>query len=129
MSSVGDSNDTMLFITNNGIVQSANIVYSYNFSTVRPVVTFRKQVLELEDIPNNNTSDNDETSNRDNESKIIDNNKEVMVENESNLEKNDSKRKNLVKVPNTFEKVSIVFILIGVVLVSISMVVIFKIKK
>lgn len=74
----------------------------------RPVVNLKKSAIEKEEIIDDDINKSDTDAEQDDE----------------NVTNNETKEK--VNVPNTFEKVSIVFILIGIVLVSISTIILIK---
>ena len=108
MTQGNDANTEIMYITNTGQVNEANIVFSHIFSGVRPVIKIKKSVIESEKITDNNDINSEK-------------NKDI---NEISFEKQD-----IINVPNTMQKISIVLIMIGVILVSISIVIIVKTKK
>ena len=93
----------------------------------RPVVTLKKTAIEKEETIDDIIDNKDERIIDDKENKETV--KDSIDKEEIQTQKNDNKiiqTKVNVKVPNTFQKVSIIFILIGVVLVSVSTIIIIR---
>ena len=97
-------------------------------SAVRPVITLKKSAIKEaeEEIINGNIDNKDSGNIKSDTNEIID--KEDIDIKDANDTKANINERNNVKVPNTLEKVSIVFILIGIVLVSISTIIVIKNK-
>ena len=119
MSPYDDSNRQVYAIDHVGQVTWAHVNSFDGFSSycggnlVRPVVTISKQIpddsIDNDDIEGNEIYDTNVSSGE---------NKDVNV--------NNNEIKELVKIPNTLEKVSIIFVLIGVVLISISTIILIR---
>ena len=87
-------------------------VYNEDYA-LRPVITLKKIALGDEDETINNVSD-------------VENKDDLKKEIEKN---NEEVKSSYVTVPNTLQKVSIIFIMIGVIFVSISIIIVIKNRK
>ena len=95
---------------------------------VRPVITLKKSAIKEaeEEIIDGNIDNKDSGNIKSDTNEIIDK-EDIDIKDANDTTANINERNN-VKAPNTLEKVSIVFILIGIVLVSISTIIVIKNK-
>ena len=95
---------------------------------VRPVITLKKSAIKEaeEEIIDGNIDNKDSGNIKSDTNEIIDK-EDIDIKDANDTTANINERNN-VKVPNTLEKVSILFILIGIVLVSISTIIVIKNK-
>ena len=100
----------------------------YGDRAVRPVITLKKSAIKEaeEEIINGNIDNKDSGNIKSDTNEIIDK-EDIDIKDANDTTANINERNN-VKVPNTLEKVSILFILIGIVLVSISTIIVIKNK-
>ena len=116
MSQYNDSASSVWRVIKDGSLYAGNVSSTYSFDVVRPVIIISKSVLG--DI------NDQEDINKDDKNTVLDNNSTEDI----NVITKTEDSKVSVNVPNTMQKVSIILIMVGVLLLSISIFLVIKNK-